>query len=271
MIKKLLLILTFFIMLMPVYFMVVMSFQDISGVVKMPPDLIPNNATMMNYIRLLDSPLLRWLINTILIVLSGTLLSVLLSSMAAYSFAFFQFPYKKILWAILLVGIMIPRISLVIPSYVVIKKMGLSGTMWAVILSVAYSPGNLYLARVYFETVPKSLLESARLDGANEFQILYKIVMPMSKPIITSLSLFTAIGYLGDYLWQMLVLQSPERQTLLVGLIKSSQALGNTIMTGMNPLGYRMAVGVALLFPLLVIFLIANKYFIQDIGGAEKG
>jgi ABC-type glycerol-3-phosphate transport system permease component len=127
----------------------------------------------------------------------------------------------------------------------------------------------LYLARTYFETIPQSLLESARIDGATEFQVLGKIVFPISIPIITALSIFASVGALQDYIWQALVLQDPNKQTLLVGLMRYSMERGGGDLA-LNPIGRGLAVGTVLLLPLLVIFLLANRYFVSSIGGAVK-
>jgi ABC-type glycerol-3-phosphate transport system permease component len=164
---------------------------------------------------------------------------------------------------------MIPRISLIIPTFVIIKKIQLSGTLLATILPIIYYPVGLYLSRLYFETIPISLLESARLDGANEIQILSKIVLPLSKPIITCLALFSSINVLQDYIWQMLVLQKENNYTLLVGMMRLAMNRQGGTEANINPLSKAMASGVILLFPLLVIFLIANKYFTKSLAGYD--
>jgi len=268
MIKKIFLILFFIIMMLPIYFMVIGSFQDTHGVMKMPPQLIPTNSTLYNYQTIFKLDFIRWLGNSIIVTISTVILSVFISSCGGYVFAFYKFRFKKVLWSCLLIGLMVPRISFIIPLYVVIKKLGLSGTLAATILPIVFSPIGLYLARNYFETVPISLLESARLDGASEFLVLHKIVLPISKPIIAVLAVFASIGALQDYIWQALVLQIPERQTLLVGLMRFAMLRGGE--QGVNPIGRTLTVGTILLLPLLIIFILANKYFIDSIGGAIK-
>jgi len=269
MIKKIILVFVFILLLLPVYFMLVGSLQDINGVMKMPPDLFPKTVTAYNYISMLKWDIATWTMNTIIVFIGTVVLSVFVSCSGAYVFAFYRFKYKKFFWALFLIGIMIPRISLLIPLYVIMRKLGISGSLLAVVLPTVLSPVGLYLARNYFETVPISLLESARLDGANEFIILRKIVMPVSIPIVTALAVFSGIGALQDYLWQSLVLQSEQNQTLLVGLLKSVMQRGGGDLN-INPIGRSLAVGMVLLLPLLLIFILANKYFVESIGGAVK-
>lgn len=259
----------FIILLFPLYFMFIGSLQDINGVMVMPPKLIPKNATFFNYHTMKAYPFFTWIYNSVIIVAMTVCFSVCLSLLTGYAFAYFTFKYKNIIWAMFLIGIMLPRISLIIPQYVILRKLGISGTQLGVILSTSFSPVGIYLARTFFETVPKSLLESARIDGAGELSILGKIVFPLSKPLVTALCLFSGIAAMQDYIWQMLVLQDQEKQTLLVGLIRSI-ILRNDGMIGVNPLGRSFAAGVILFIPLLIIFLVSNKYFVNALGGAIK-
>jgi ABC-type glycerol-3-phosphate transport system permease component len=274
MLKKSFLILVFVIVTFPVYFMFIGGFQSMVGIQKMPPNLIPYNPVLSNYTTIFAWPVLVWLKNTLIVTIFTVMFSVLLCSMSGYAFALYPMKYKKILWGALLLGIMIPRISLVIPTYVIIRQLGISGTLQAVILPIVYYPVGMYLARIYFETIPISLLESARLDGANEWQILTKIIMPISKPILTCLALFSSINALQDYIWQMLVLQKDQVRTLLVGLIQVALRRGDvalpdgTHMT-MNVFGVGLASGTLLFLPLLLMFLVANKYFTQSLNGAD--
>jgi ABC-type glycerol-3-phosphate transport system permease component len=129
---------------------------------------------------------------------------------------------------------------------------------------------GMCLSRNYFESIPKSIIESARIDGANEWQILKMIIIPVSKPIISVLGLFAGVSVLQDYVWQMLVLSDVEKQTLIVGLIRQSMNRTGDIGLLVNPIGMSFAAGVILLFPLVVLFLIGNRYFIEGLQGAVK-
>lgn len=269
MIKKILLILFFIFLFLPVYFMFIGGIQDIKGIMKMPPNLFPLHPVLDNYERIFKWDILPWSINTLINTAITTVVIIITICSAGYVFSFYKFKFKEILWSIFLIGFMIPRISLIIPQYVLMKQIGIPGTLLATILPIVFNPMMLYLTRNYFETVPKSLLESARLDGAHEGQILFHIVMPISKPIITAVAVFSAIGYMQDYIWQMLVLQKDENQTLLIGLTKSVRVLKDGLLGGF-PYGQSMAVGTILMIPLIIIFLLANKYFVEGISGAMK-
>lgn len=267
--KKVFLISVFSLMIAPVYFMFTGSIQDIYGIMAMPPRIIPSIVTLDNYRHVSMWPLSIWIMNSIVAVVSVSIMSVLVCISSGYSFAFYRWKWKEALWTIMLVGLMIPRISLIIPTFVIIRKLSLSGTLIAVILPIIYYPVGIYLSRIYFESIPISLLESARLDGANELQILWKIVAPISKPVLTALALFSSINSLQDYIWQMLVLQKESNQTLLAGMVKRAMTRGLGDLN-INPISRSLAVGVILLIPLLLVFLLANKYFTQSLGGAIK-
>ncbi|GAG01293.1 unnamed protein product, partial [marine sediment metagenome] len=214
--------------------------------------------------------MLTWMGNSFIVVVGTALLSVTVTCCAAYVFAFYNFRFKKALWLLLLAGIMVPRIALIIPLFVVVHKIGLTGTLLGIILSRSLAPASLYLARTYFETVPKSLLEVARIDGASETRILRSIVVPISKPIITCLALFSAVRSLSDFVWQGLQLMRGEKKTLLVGMIRATALNVMDYELHLNPLGRKFAMSMILMLPLLVIFFTASRYFVGALGGAIK-
>lgn len=270
--SKVLVLICAVVLLLPIWFMAVGSVQDINGVMRMPPRFWPWQPTLDNYEFLTSAPLLLWARNTLWLVVLTVGVSVSVSCMAGYAFAFFDFRFKKILWMALLLGIMVPRVSLIIPLFVVLKRLGLSGTLFGVMIAGALSPMAVYLARVFFETVPKSISDAARIDGAGDFTILARIMVPISKPIITCLALFAAMGAQVNYVWQNLQLQRPEVLTLLVGLMRKTndRMHGNVAELMINPIGRKLAMAMLLMAPMLLIYFGASKYFTQSLGGAIK-
>ena len=264
------LLIVFIIILLPLYFMVTSSIQDVYGVMAMPPRLIPRELTLENYTIFINNQFFVYIMNTVIVASCVIIASALVSCMTGYCFAYFKFPFKRALWLLILFGVMIPYISLVIPKIVVVDKIGLSGTLASVILPCILSPTSIYITRCYFESLPYSLLESARIDGANEWQILTKIAAPLSKSLVAALLIFASIGILNDYLWQMLCLQDNERMTLVVGLMKEVRRSTVVYDMKMNPFGKAMASGIILFIPILVIFLFGNKYFTSSLQGGVK-
>ena len=270
MVRRVVLVAFIIVLMAPVWFMFTGSLQDIQGVLAMPPHLLPIHPTLANYAWLFRFGMVgRWALNSCIVVAIVVLASVAVSCMAGYAFAFYRFRFKKVLWLLLLAGIMVPRISLIIPLFVTVRKIGISGTLLAAAAPTIFTPVGMYLARTYFEGMPASLLESARMDGATEWQVLWRVVAPVCKPIIATLGLLAAMGALGDYLWQMLQLHREELQTLLVGITRSTMKRGGEEMQ-VNPLGRAMAGGTLLLLPMLIVFGVANKYFVTALGGAVK-
>ena len=270
-VSKAILVLLAIIVLLPLWFLATGSLTDIKGVMVMPPNLLPARPSLDNYAYFLTQPLGRWVMNTVILAVGSALASVLVSCATGYAFAFFEFPLKNALWALLLVGIMIPYLSMMIPRFVVLRKLGLLSTLWGLMLSGMLNPVGIYLARAYFLTVPKSILDSARIDGAREGQILMRIIMPISRPIVTCLALFAEIGAMGNYVWQLLVLQRSEKYTLLLGLLRwiNADQAGNLQFT-LNPLGRKFAASMILIVPILLIFLATSRYFTSALGGALK-
>lgn len=268
--RRAVIVLIFVLLLLPLWFMIIGSMQDLYNVFIMPPRLIPLHPTMMNYQWIFSLDMTAYAANTVLLLFSVVIISVAVSACTGYAFAFFEFKFKEALWVVVLLALMIPRMSMIVPLFVVIRKLGISGTLLAAALPTAYMPISIYIARLYFQTIPKSLLESARIDGATEIGVLSRVVAPVSRPIITACALFASIAALNDYLWQMLQLQRPDKQTMLVGLIKESMKRGGGIDL-VNPIGRSFAVGIVLFLPMFLIFLVANRYFTSAIGGAVKG
>jgi len=269
--KKAWLILMMAIVLLPMWFMVVYSLEDVQGVLRMPPRLLPSTPTFENYRYISKWPLSGWILTSIAAVSSTVVISVVVYAMAGYAFAFKKMPLKSVFWAAFIAGMMVPRMSLMIPLYITIKQIGLAGSMAAVVLTSIYQPVNLYLTSNFMKQIPRAIIESATIDGASEWTILYRVIIPLALPVLTLIALLTGIFVLSDYVWQSLIFQFGNTQTLVVGIMKNVLTRGGGELN-INPLGRQMAVGVILLFPMLTIFLIANKYFITGIsvGGVKE-
>ena len=252
----------------PLWSMFAGSFLLDSKILMMPPAFFPKRPVLANYQWIAQIPRLGpWFVNTLIVVTVSTILSVTVSILSGYAFSLYKYP--AIIWLVLLSPLMMPRISILIPLFVVIRKLHLSGTLWAVILPILFAPGSVYLARTYFETIPKSILESARIDGAGEATIIWHIVMPISAPIVAFLAVLAAIASYGDFIWQMLQLTRGHIQTLMVGLIFMITQYAAS-WSNNDPIGHSFAAGIVLLIPFLAIFIAGNKYMISTLGGAIK-
>ena len=255
--------------LAPLWFLLTGSVQNVHGALVMPPRLFPRSATLDQYRWLTGAQWFgAWVGNTIVVALGSAVGSVAVSCAAGYAFATYRIPGKRVLWVALLAGALIPRISLIIPQFVVFSRIGLSGTLLAAILPQWYHPVGLVLARTFFAALPQSIIESARIDGATDVQVLARIIVPLSRPVVATVGVFVGTQALGDYLWQMLQLQRPAVMTMLVGLMREAARRGGDV--GLVPLSRQMAASVLLLIPMAIVFAVATRYFIGSIEGGVR-
>ena len=255
------------ILLFPLWLMVVNSFTPAMAFLRMPPRLIPYEFTLANYRQALTLPNLpRWVANTGIVLASVISGGILVNGSAGYVFAFAKGKlFTRVFW-LMMAPIFVTGFALLISRFIVVGKLGMRG-MAAVVGMSIFWPTGIYLFKNYFQTIPVHLIESARIDGASEWQILVRIVLPLSKPVIGCAVVFLGMSAIGDYLWQMLNLQAVESRTFLVGLLQST--INETVVKN---IGYDLAVGTLLFIPYILIFAFSSKYFIQGLttGGIKE-
>lgn len=254
-------------LLLPLWLMVVNSFTPSTAFLRIPPRLIPPTLTLKHYQTIGAMPLLgRWIGNSLVVVVSIVGVGLLVNGAAAYVFAFSRERWIQVVFWCLMAPIFVTRFVLLISQFVIVGKLGLRG-LAAVILMSVFWPTGIFLFRNYFSSMPASILESARLDGASEWTIFARVVLPLSKPIVGCGMVFLGMGALGDYVWQMLNLQRRELQTFLVGLMNSTIDI-----RVVQNIGYDLAVGTMLFVPYLVLFAGTSRYFIKGLtlGGLKE-
>jgi len=239
------------------------SFQNIYDVIALPPKVLPHDITGQNYVRLLKElhGIQYWCRNTGIIVIGTVLLSLTSTALAGYAFAVWHFPAKQIIYWVFLLSIIIPGTALFIPKFVVIRGLALSGTYWAVILPGIFSAFHILLFRNFVQHIPQDIHDSARIDGASEWWILLRVILPLCKPVLGTLALFISLGVMGDYMWQFLMLHQDEtKMTMIVGVIAAIYRKVS-IQMELNPVGLKLAAGVVLFVPSFVIFCFFQRYF----------
>lgn len=269
--KWIFLVVVALVMLFPFYLMVSGSLQQANGLITRASTVLkiwPRNPTGSNFAYMVGLPLFaRWTLNSALIAAGYVFPSILVCGMAGYAFAFLKFPGKNVLFIAAMATGFLPGAALWIPQYMTVRAVGARGAV-AVIIMRIFWPTAIFLTRAYFKAIPSSLIESARIDGANDWDIFRRVVLPLSGPVIGALMVFKSMEALGDFLWQMLHLQMPEQKTLLVGLYQSmyERLLANRLQGAMAAeLGYSLAVAVMVVLPMLLIFVLSSKYFIKGI------
>ena len=249
-------------MFYPFIWLVFSSFKTGADIVHIPPKLLPEKWTLDGY-RMVTDPnrvnLIQGYINSMLVT-TGTVLSVLLtSSLGGYVFARLNFPGKKILFYFILGTTMVPFITLLIPLYMVMREFRILDTLWAVWIPSIFSSFGIFLCRQFIYGIPADMYESAKIDGAGDFKIWVNIILPLTKPVLAVLTIFTFLGAFNSYLWPLVVLNSEEHLTLPLLLARFATRFGGTDYQGV------MAGSVLILLLPLIVFLMFRRYIVEGI------
>jgi len=249
----------------PVYWIVTGSFKDAAAINAVNPEWFPKNPTSDNYVRLFAKPALRWLFNSVFIAVMAMGLTCLTAAMAGYALAKKRFVGQATLFSLLICAMALPKQVVLIPLLKEMSFLGLHDTMWAVILPTVGWPFGIFLMKQFSETIPTEMLEAVRIDGAGEIQTFLTIVLPIVKPGIGALAIFTFISTWNDYFLQLIMLNSSNTLTISLGIAKLQAEMSNDF-------GLIMAGAALGAIPIIAIFLMFQKYFTQGITmGAVKG
>ncbi|MDI3312031.1 MAG: carbohydrate ABC transporter permease [Thermoanaerobacterium sp.] len=244
----------------PFLWMLTTSFKTPANIFKFPPQWIPKPFMWQNYMKAYTSiPFMTYLRNTIILAVTPVFGQVFASALVAYSFSKIPWKGSKILFGIALSTVMLPGQVTMIPIYIIWAKLGLINTFTPFIVPSFFgSAYNIFLIRQFFMTIPDNLLDSARIDGASEFTIFYKIMLPLSKPVLTTVALFTFIGGWNDFMGPLIYLTDGSKYPLSVGL----QAF---LYQHSQQWELLMAASVLFTIPMIIAFFVGQKQFIQGI------
>lgn len=249
----------------PLYWIVTGSFKDAAAINAAIPEWFPHNPTTDNYVRLMAKPALRWLFNAVFISVMSMALTCLTAAMAGYALAKKRFVGQKTLFTLLICAMALPKQVVLVPLLKEMSFLGLHDNMWAVILPTVGWPFGIFLLKQFSEGIPTEMLEAVRIDGAGEIQTFTTIVLPMIKPGIGALAIFTFISTWNDYFLQLIMLNSSKVLTISLGIAKLQAEMSNDF-------GLIMAGAALGAIPIVAIFLMFQKYFTQGITmGAVKG
>jgi multiple sugar transport system permease protein len=249
------------IMLIPFIWMVSTSFKTIDQVFTFPPNWIPNPFIWDNYPRAFTSvPFARWFLNSLQIAVLVTMGQLFTCSLAGFTFARMRFPGRDPLFLVYLGTMMIPAHVTIIPIFVTMNWLKLVDTPWSLILPGLTSAWGTFLFRQYFLTLPSELEDAAKIDGCGFFRIYGQISLPLAKPVLATLAVFTFMGSWNDFLGPLIFLQSKDQKTLTIGLLQfraEFQGLANwpVMMAGI----------VISTLPILIAFVIGQKYFVRGL------
>ena len=246
-------------MIIPFLWMLSASIKTDREVFQIPFVWIPAKPQWSNYIRIWTKmPFLKYIGNTAFLTIVVTLLQLFTSSFAAYSFAKLDFKHKNVLFLAYIATIAMPWQVYMVPQFIMMRRMGLNDKLLAIICLQAFSAFGVFMMKQFYEGIPDDLCEAARIDGMSEYRIYASIMLPLSKPALSTLTIFTFVATWNDYLGPLIYLKTQENKTIQLGLKMF-------ISQYSSDYGLIMAGSVLSLIPVLIVFLILQKYFVEGV------
>lgn len=247
---------------LPLLWLISSSFKPEGGVMTYPPKWIPEQVTFSNYpeaIRSAVYPIGVAFFNSTFLTIIVVIVTLTLDSMAAYAFAKLDFYGRDFIFLLVLGTLIVPFETLLTPLFLIMYKLKLINSYLGIILP-AFSDGfGIFLLRQFFLTIPKDLIDAARMDGCSHFRIYWKIVLPLAKPAMSTLALFTFLGNWNSYTWPLIIISKPQYMTLPLALANLSS------QTHYTKYGIVSAACIISILPVFIIFLIAQKYIVEGI------
>lgn len=246
-------------MLIPFFWMISASLKFDKDVFTVPIQWFPKQPRWENYIEIWTKiPLLKFVMNTFKLTLVVTVLQLFTSSFAAYSFAKLDFKFRNALFLGYIATIAVPWQVYMVPQFIMMRSFGFNDSHLAIICLQAFSAFGVFMMRQFYQGIPDELCEAARIDGMNEYKIYWKIMLPLSKPALSTLLIFTFVGTWNDFLGPSIYLTTQTKKTLQIGL---RMFIGQYS----SEYGLIMAASVISLIPVLLVFLALQKHFVQGI------
>lgn len=247
--------------LLPLYWMISTSLKLTGSEMVIPPQWVPDPVAWSNYVDVfVQVPLPLYIRNSTFITVTATVFGVLTASLAGYGFARISFPGRNLFFTLCIASLMLPEIVTLIPEFILFRRIGWVNTFWPLIVpwSLAGSSFAVFLFRQYCLTIPLELDEAARVDGAGTLRIWWAIIVPLSKAVLATLAILSFIHHWNEFLRPLIYLGRPELRTLAIGL----RAFRGEYQLAWN---YMMAVALVMLLPILVLFFLAQRQFVQGI------
>jgi multiple sugar transport system permease protein len=245
----------------PFLFMISSSFKPMGEIMVFPIKWIPEHPTLQNYHTVFFTPMLnftRWYRNTIVMELWILTLKSAVVTITAYAFAKIRFRGRNLIFLALLSALMIPGDVMIIPRYIIFSRLKIIDSQWAIVLPYLFDIYFVFLLRQFFVSIPDSLVEAAEIDGCSHFSIYLRIVLPLAKPAVVTMVLFTFVWAWNDYMSPYIFISTLNKQMLSVGM--------NLFSTGVRTnYAAQLAAATVVLIPIFAVFLLSQKYFVEGI------
>lgn len=246
----------------PLLFSFFTSLKSELEIMKNGYSFLPESATLENYAELFGDkystsyPIMKWFTNSMIVALAQMILVVLIASSSAYAYARLEFKGKKVIFWFLMATMTFPSVINIIPLYQICQKLNILDSLWALILPNISGVFNIFLIKQFMMGIPKELDEAAMIDGANRFQIYYRIMLPLCLPVLVVVAMFAFTGAWNDYLWPSIAITNTNNLTITPGM----QRIKDSFNT-MN--GHAIAGGFISVVPTFIVYLFAQKYFMK--------
>lgn len=252
--------------ILPVVWTVISSLKPEADIQSYPPAWIPRELTLSNYMTVLSKfPYFTWMANSLIVAVAGTLGILIASTMAAYAMARFRFRGRRLLYQTIIVMLLVPMQAYVIPLYLMAGKMDLLNTLQGLILPSVANVTSIFILHAFFRELPMELEEAARIDGAGEFRIFWQIMLPLSGPALSTVTILTFIANWNAFLWPMIAVRQDIMKTLPVAI---SQYWGAVNQNASFQYGTALAACCMAVLPTLVVYFALQRYFVAGIASS---
>jgi ABC-type glycerol-3-phosphate transport system permease component len=252
--------------ILPVVWTVISSLKPEADIQSYPPAWIPRELTLSNYRTVLSKfPYFTWMANSLIVAVAGTLGILIASTMAAYAMARFRFRGRRLLYQTIIVMLLVPMQAYVIPLYLMAGKMDLLNTLQGLILPSVANVTSIFILHAFFRQLPMELEEAARIDGAGEFRIFWQIMLPLSGPALSTVTILTFIANWNAFLWPLLAVRQDIMKTLPVAI---SQYWGSVNQNASFQYGTALAACCMAVLPTLVVYFALQRYFVAGIASS---
>jgi multiple sugar transport system permease protein len=252
--------------LLPLYWLLTGAIKPPQTLMQMPPDLVPRGFTLQHFKQLFElSPAGVWLMNSLLVSTVVTISNVAMCAMAGYGFAKVRFPGSRLLFWVCLCTMMVPPQVTVVPLFLMVRQLGMINTYPGLMFPMLVSAFGIFMMKQYVQSIPSELIEAARIDGAGEMYLFWRIIFPVTKPAVAVLAILTFTSSWNNFLWPLLVTVDNDMWTLPIGVASMNDSMYSSV-------GLTMAAAAVAAAPMIVLFLSLQRYFLKGLTvGAVKG
>lgn len=267
MIKKIttyiLMVFTGIVFLFPLLWSLISSLKPENDIVSYPPKWIPDIATLDNYTLVLEKyPYIKWAINSVIITVLSTLFILAISSLASYAFGRLHFKGKRILFTIVVSMLLIPIQAYIVPLFLLVSELGILNTYSSIILVSGANVTSVFILTAFFKGIPNELEEAARIDGCKDLGIFARIMLPLSKPALSTVAILTFISSWNSFLWPLIAIRQDALKPLPVGI---AQFMGSAGSNAQFQYGTALAGASMAVIPSIIVFLSLQRYFVEGI------